>query len=137
MHVKIAVVDPEPSARAERYLQAARETAHWLIRAAIDTPEGPGWPITPGRPETLNATLYGGGAGIALFLSDLASATADAGFARAARTLTTSGLPARRYPGFWDNVGQCCGSAGVADFSGPARQHSRSGTSGVRSRRLG
>jgi hypothetical protein len=29
---------------------------------------------------------------------------------------TTSGLPARRYPGFWDNVGQCCGSAGVADF---------------------
>jgi lantibiotic modifying enzyme len=35
---------------------------------------------------------------------------------RAARTITRSGLPARRYPGFWDNVGQCCGSAGVADF---------------------
>ena len=35
---------------------------------------------------------------------------------RAARTLTTSGIPARLYPGFWDNVGQCCGSAGVADF---------------------
>jgi lantibiotic modifying enzyme len=83
--VKIAVVDPEQGARAERYLQAARETAHWLIRAAIDTPEGPGWPITPGRPETLNATLYGGGAGIALFLSDLASITADTTFAQAAR----------------------------------------------------
>ena len=35
---------------------------------------------------------------------------------RAARTLTTSGIPARLYPGFWDNVGQCCGSAGVAEF---------------------
>jgi lantibiotic modifying enzyme len=39
------------------------------------------------------------------------------GWARAtARTITTSGLPAQLYPGFWDNVGQCCGSAGVADF---------------------
>jgi lantibiotic modifying enzyme len=35
---------------------------------------------------------------------------------RAARTVTTSGLPSRLYPGFWDNVGHCCGSAGVADF---------------------
>jgi len=35
---------------------------------------------------------------------------------RAARTLTTSGIPARLYPGFWDNIGQCCGSAGVAEF---------------------
>lgn len=35
---------------------------------------------------------------------------------RAAATVTGSGLPARLYPGFWDNVAQCCGSAGVADF---------------------
>ena len=35
---------------------------------------------------------------------------------RAARTVAASGLPGRRYPGFWDNVAQCCGSAGVADF---------------------
>lgn len=34
----------------------------------------------------------------------------------AARTVTTSGVPARLYPGFWDNVAQCCGSSGVADF---------------------
>lgn len=27
--------------------------------------------------------------------------------------LRTSGLPERRYPGFWDNVGRCCGTAGV------------------------
>ncbi|HET7017568.1 MAG TPA: lanthionine synthetase LanC family protein [Streptosporangiaceae bacterium] len=27
-----------------------------------------------------------------------------------------SGLPERRFPGFWDNVGQCCGSAGVGEL---------------------
>jgi hypothetical protein len=26
-----------------------------------------------------------------------------------------SGLPERRYPGFWDNDGRCCGTAGVGD----------------------
>jgi lantibiotic modifying enzyme len=35
---------------------------------------------------------------------------------RAARTDTASGIPARKEPGFWDNVARCCGSAGVAEF---------------------
>jgi len=30
-------------------------------------------------------------------------------------SLRASGLPARRYPGFWDNDGRCCGTAGVGD----------------------
>jgi lantibiotic modifying enzyme len=29
------------------------------------------------------------------------------------QALTDSGLPARLYPGFWDNLGRCCGTAGV------------------------
>ena len=29
--------------------------------------------------------------------------------------IRTSGLPERLYPGFWDNDGRCCGTAGVAD----------------------
>jgi lantibiotic modifying enzyme len=28
-----------------------------------------------------------------------------------------SGLPVRRYPGFWDNLGVCCGTAGVGDLA--------------------
>ncbi|WP_285663003.1 lanthionine synthetase LanC family protein [Actinorhabdospora filicis] len=28
-------------------------------------------------------------------------------------SITTSGLPARLHPGFWDNSGRCCGTAGV------------------------
>ena len=34
----------------------------------------------------------------------------------AARSVTTSGIPEQRTPGFWNNVGQCCGSVGVAEF---------------------
>ncbi|HET7018459.1 MAG TPA: lanthionine synthetase LanC family protein [Streptosporangiaceae bacterium] len=30
-------------------------------------------------------------------------------------TVRTSGLPARLRPGFWDNLGQCCGTAGVGE----------------------
>ena len=32
-----------------------------------------------------------------------------------ARTLSTSGLPTARPDGYWDNVGPCCGAAGVAE----------------------
>jgi lantibiotic modifying enzyme len=35
---------------------------------------------------------------------------------RAARGIAASGIPEQRTPGFWNNVGQCCGNAGVADF---------------------
>ncbi len=33
--------------------------------------------------------------------------------ARCLHSLHTSGIPERRWPGFWDNDGQCCGTAGV------------------------
>jgi lantibiotic modifying enzyme len=33
------------------------------------------------------------------------------------RAVRESGLPARLYPGFWDNLGQCCGSAGVGEMA--------------------
>lgn len=35
---------------------------------------------------------------------------------RAARGITASGIPDERTLGFWNNVSQCCGNAGVADF---------------------
>jgi hypothetical protein len=39
-------------------------------------------------------------------------------YARACRdAVRTSGLPARLYPGFWDNLGQCCGTAGVGEMA--------------------
>lgn len=32
------------------------------------------------------------------------------------QAVKSSGLPARRYPGFWDNVARCCGTAGVGSL---------------------
>jgi lantibiotic modifying enzyme len=32
------------------------------------------------------------------------------------RALADSGLPARLYPGFWDNLARCCGTAGVGQL---------------------
>jgi lantibiotic modifying enzyme len=33
-----------------------------------------------------------------------------------ANSILQSGLPEKQTPGFWNNVSQCCGSAGVAEF---------------------
>jgi len=33
------------------------------------------------------------------------------------RAVRTSGIPRRLRPGFWDNVGQCCGTAGVGELA--------------------
>ena len=38
-------------------------------------------------------------------------------FKKSARGLLRSGIPEKQTPGFWNNVSQCCGSAGVAEFS--------------------
>jgi len=35
---------------------------------------------------------------------------------RSARAIIESGAPEKQSPGFWNNVSQCCGSAGVAEF---------------------
>jgi lantibiotic modifying enzyme len=35
---------------------------------------------------------------------------------KGARGILDSGIPDREVPGFWNNVGVCCGSAGVAEF---------------------
>jgi lantibiotic modifying enzyme len=35
---------------------------------------------------------------------------------KGARGIMDSGIPDREVPGFWNNVGVCCGSAGVAEF---------------------
>ena len=42
---------------------------------------------------------------------------------RCLHSVRTSGLPARLHPGFWDNDGRCCGTAGVADVFLDAWRH--------------
>ena len=51
-----------------------------------------------------------------------------AGWAQACRlAVRRSGLPARPRAGFWDNVGQCCGTAGVGEMAIGSYQESGDG----------
>jgi hypothetical protein len=74
----------------------------------------------PHRPELIERYSYGwcnGPAGDAQVFRQLARVTGDETWIRLGErcwnTVTGSGLPRRIRPGFWDNNGRCCGTAGV------------------------
>ncbi len=74
----------------------------------------------PHRPGLIEPYSYGwcnGPAGDAQVFRLLASVTGDGAWTglgdRCWRTVRESGLPRRARPGFWDNNGRCCGTAGV------------------------
>jgi hypothetical protein len=74
----------------------------------------------PHRPDIIERYSYGwcnGPAGDAQVFRLLAAVTGDAAWTalgeRCWNTLARSGLPRRVRPGFWDNSGSCCGTAGV------------------------
>ncbi len=74
----------------------------------------------PHRPDLIERYSYGwcnGPAGDAQVFRLLARVTEDAAWTalgdRCWRTVRESGLPRRIRPGFWDNNGRCCGTAGV------------------------
>ncbi len=74
----------------------------------------------PHRPDLIERYSYGwcnGPAGDAQAFRLLARITGDQAWAdlgdRCWRTVRESGLPRRVRPGFWDNNGRCCGTAGV------------------------
>ncbi|HVB45742.1 MAG TPA: lanthionine synthetase LanC family protein [Streptosporangiaceae bacterium] len=72
------------------------------------------------KPELIERYSYGwchGPAGDAQAFRLLAQVTRDPAWSdladRCWHTVTQSGLPHRLRPGFWDNSGRCCGTAGV------------------------
>jgi hypothetical protein len=77
------------------------------------------------RPELIERYSYGwchGPAGDAQAFRILGAVTKDASWQdladRCWHTITHSGLPRRVRPGFWDNNGRCCGTAGVLALAG-------------------
>lgn len=68
-----------PAPPASDSLDAAVKAARWIRTARVETPDGYLWLTGPERPEGLDTTthLYTGGAGIVLFLLELARATGD------------------------------------------------------------
>ena len=72
------------------------------------------------RPDRVERFSYGwchGPAGDAQVFRQLAKVTGDIGWSSLADrcwdTIIGSGLPQQLRPGFWDNSGRCCGTAGV------------------------
>jgi lantibiotic modifying enzyme len=61
-----------------------------------------------------------GGAGTARLYYRLSDVTGEAkwldGVHCFARGITAMGAPVRRSPGYWQNISQCCGNAGVGEF---------------------
>lgn len=74
----------------------------------------------PGGEELFYLGWCHGPVGTARLFYRLAKVTNDPEWMRWVRrcaySVMTSGIPQTQTPGFWNNVGQCCGSAGVADF---------------------
>jgi hypothetical protein len=107
-------------------VEAARSGAEHLVTLG-DTRDG-GFVVPhviPSQPDLdeVTYTWCHGPAGTSLLFTALEHAGVDqvAGESpaqwqrRCLHSIRTSGIPERLHPGFWDNDGRCCGTAGVGD----------------------
>jgi lantibiotic modifying enzyme len=104
-----------------RFLDAALAGARYL--QAIARTDGDICLVQHDQPDNLDLYYLGwchGPAGTARLFYQLYTATHDpvwmSWLTKAANGILKSGIPEQRTPGFWNNVSQCCGSAGVAQF---------------------
>jgi len=117
-HFLVALYD---ATGTDRYLEGARQAARYLDRVAA--PQEAGGKLVlhhePAKEDLYYLGWCHGPPGTARFFLSLESTTGEARFGQQADELVVGlvslGVPARS-PGFWNNVGVCCGNAGVADF---------------------
>jgi lantibiotic modifying enzyme len=107
--------------RQKEFLDAALSGAKYLL--AVANTEGDGCLVFHHEPDGKDLHYLSwchGPAGTARLFYRLYRVTGDKTWIewmkRAARSVMQSGIPERQTPGFWNNVSQCCGSAGVAEF---------------------
>jgi lantibiotic modifying enzyme len=103
------------------FLAGAQSGATYL--QAIAKTDGDGFLLPyelPDNPDLYPLGWDDGPAGTARLFGELAQATGDeawmAWVKKSANGILTSGIPDKRTPGFWNNVSQSSGSAGVAQF---------------------
>lgn len=108
-------------------VEAALDGARHLVTLADLSDDGFRAPLRiPRRDDDFETYSYGwchGPTGTSLLwralehagVSEVAGASTADWHRRCMRGIVTSGLPERRHPGFWDNDGRCCGTAGVGD----------------------
>lgn len=108
--------------RQERFLAAALEGAEHLLALAYtagDVCLVPHAAIGDGR-ERYYLGYCHGPAGTARLFYQLHRVTSTARwqdcFRRSVNGVLYSGVPASRTPGYWDNVGQCCGAASLTEL---------------------
>ncbi|MGB3440332.1 MAG: lanthionine synthetase LanC family protein [Actinophytocola sp.] len=107
-------------ARPELVTAATRGAAHLLsLGDGFVVPQR----IPAGEEPIAHGWCHGGSGTSLLYLAlDRAGVAEVAGrpplewHRRSLHGVRTSGLPARLRPGFWDNDGRCCGTAGVGDI---------------------
>ncbi len=107
--------------RDAAFIDAAIRGATYLERLAKT--DGGGCLVyhhTNGGEDRYYLSWCHGPAGTARLFHRLGQVTNEPGWRRrvecAARGVEQSGIPEQRTTGFWNNVSQCCGNAGVADF---------------------
>lgn len=105
-----------------KYLTAAESGARHLL--AIADQQGESCRIhhhTPGGEDLYYLGWCHGPTGTARLFFQLYKITGGRKWMdavrRSANALLASGIPEKRTPGFWNNVGQCCGDAGAAEFA--------------------
>jgi lantibiotic modifying enzyme len=104
-----------------RFLDASLAATEWIMTTVrTDQDTCAAFHHDPGGTELFTLGWCHGPPGLGWLFRQLELTTGDASWRtwlrRAARADLVSGIPARREPGFWDNVARCCGSAGVAEF---------------------
>jgi hypothetical protein len=114
---------------------AARRGAEHLV--TLGDAHGQGFVVPHVIPQTpdldeVTYTWCHGPTGTSLFfrglqyagIDDVAGETPDSWHRRCLNSVRASGVPERLYPGFWDNDGRCCGTAGVGDVFLDSWHHS-------------
>ncbi len=106
---------------APEFLDAAIAGARYL--QAIATPTADAGRMvhhsTPGNEQLFYMSWCHGPAGTARLFHALHAITKDAGYGRYADQLAAATIAMRvpeRSPGFWNNVGLCCGNCGVVEY---------------------
>jgi lantibiotic modifying enzyme len=104
--------------RQARFLEGAQAGARYLQRVEHD---GLVFHYEPGGEDRYYLAWCHGPCGTGRLYHRLWQITGEPRWreavARGGRALLASGIPERRSSGFWNNIGQCCGSAGVAEYA--------------------
>jgi hypothetical protein len=106
----------DAAAQGAEHLVALSDTSDGGFRAPLRIPHleelerfSYGWCHGPAGTSLLWPALRQAG------VREVAGAPVMDWHSRCLHSIRVSGLPERRYPGFWDNDGRCCGTAGVGD----------------------